>query len=101
MAVCSDDGESADLMSYERDREEFLIDSLKQCNLCCKALERRDGDEEEGQMWEEEPLNQCTLLGDDSSSLTLLFHVCFPLSQGITLPYSLSFYSLKTLQDSM
>lgn len=49
--------------THERDREEFLIDSLKPRNLCRKALERLDGDEEEGQMWEEEPLNQRTLLG--------------------------------------
>lgn len=46
-----------------RETEEFLIDSLKHRNLCRKALERLDGDEEEGQMWEEEPLNQRTLLG--------------------------------------
>ncbi len=38
--------------THERDREEFLIDSLKPLNLCRKALERLDGDEEEGQMWD-------------------------------------------------
>lgn len=72
--------------THERHRDRFLIDSLKPCNLCCKVLERVDGDEEEeeGQMWKEEPLNQLTLLGDDSSALTLLFLVCSPLSQGIT-----------------
>lgn len=79
-----------------------MIDSLKPCNLCRKALERLDGDEEEGQMWEEEPLNQYIIGGMIFGSLTLLFHVCSPLSQRITLPYSLSFCCLKqnTLQDS-
>lgn len=38
--------------THERGREEFLIDSLKPLNLCRKALERLDGDEEEGQMWD-------------------------------------------------
>lgn len=89
--------------THERDREEFLIDSLKPRNLCRKALERLDDDEEEGQMWEEEPLNQRTLLG---GMILALLHCFFmfvpPLPQGITLLYSLRFCRLKqnTLQDS-
>lgn len=74
--------------THERGREEFLIDSLKPLNLCRKALERLDGDEEEGQMWDAYVIG-----GDDFGSVA--FSCLFPLSQGITLAYSLRFCTLQ------
>lgn len=53
---------------------------LRKLVICAaERLRGVDGDEEEGQMWKEEPLNQLTLLGEHSGSLSFAFSCSFPI----------------------
>ncbi|KAI2653438.1 Thromboxane-A synthase [Labeo rohita] len=65
-------------MSWRVSQKPFTVRTVdyiyRAGNKCFLALERLDGDEEEGQMWEEEPLNQYIIGGMIFGSLTLLFH---------------------------